>query len=139
MTLIVWFIIAFIFIIFEIITPSIFFFFCLSVGSAFAAITSYFGVSIWVEFLVFIVVSILSVYFIRPVFKKIISRHESINSNVDALIGEKVLVVEKITPLRVGFVKVMGEIWRAESDTDLEVGEIVEVRNVNGTTLVVKR
>jgi len=139
MTLIVWLVIAFVFIIFEIMTPSVFFFFCLFIGSIFAAIVSYFGVSILVEFLVFVVVSILSVYFIRPVFRKIISRHESVNSNVDALIGEKVIVIEKITPLKVGFVRVAGEIWRAESDIKLEIGEVVEVRNVKGTTLMVKK
>jgi membrane protein implicated in regulation of membrane protease activity len=136
---ITWLIIAAILIIFEILIPSFFFFTCLAVGSVFAAAAAYFNISSWIEFVVFIVVSILSLYLIRPIFKKMMSKSETVNSNIDALIGTTAVVTERVTPLRVGLVRVLGEIWRAESDIELETGETVKIKNIDGTTLTVKK
>ncbi|OEG70519.1 hypothetical protein ATZ36_04155 [Candidatus Endomicrobiellum trichonymphae] len=136
---ITWLIIAAVLIIFEILTSSVFFFICLAAGSVFAAAVSYFNISSWIEFVIFIVVSILSLYLIRPIFKRMISKSETVNSNIDALIGAIAVVTEKITPLKTGLVKVSGEIWIAESDIELEIGEAVKIRNIDGTTLTVKK
>ncbi|OEG71187.1 hypothetical protein ATZ36_16135 [Candidatus Endomicrobiellum trichonymphae] len=136
---ITWLIIATVLIIFEILTSSVFFFTCLSAGSVFAAAVAYFNISSWIEFAIFIVVSILSLYLIRPIFKKMMSKSETVNSNIDALIGATAIVAEKITPLKTGLVKVSGEIWRAESDIELETGETVKIKNIDGTTLTVKK
>jgi membrane protein implicated in regulation of membrane protease activity len=136
---ITWLIIAAVLIIFEILTSSVFFFICLAAGSVFAAAASYFNISSWIEFVIFIVVSILSLYLIRPIFKRMISKSETVNSNIDALIGAIAIVTEKITPLKTGLVKVSGEIWIAESDIELEIGEAVKIRNIDGTTLTVKK
>jgi membrane protein implicated in regulation of membrane protease activity len=67
------------------------------------------------------------------------SKSETVNSNIDALIGATAIVTEKITPLKVGFVRVSGEIWRAESDIELEIGMTVKIENIVGTTLTVKK
>ncbi|MCA6085203.1 NfeD family protein [Candidatus Endomicrobiellum agilis] len=134
-----WLIIAVVLIIFEIATPSIFFFICLAVGSVFAALAAYFGISSWIGFVIFIVTSILSLYLIRPIFKKMINKSETVNSNIDVLIGMVAVVTERITPSKIGFVKVLSEIWRAESDVELEVGEIVKIKKIDGTTLTVKK
>jgi membrane protein implicated in regulation of membrane protease activity len=77
--------------------------------------------------------------FVRPIFKKVIGKSETVNSNVDALIGEKAVVVEKIMPLKPGLIKVLSEIWRAESNVEIEVGEIVNIKYIRGTTAVVER
>lgn len=140
MTWIVWLIISVTLIIFEMIMQSFFFFFCLSIGSVFAAIISYLNISDWIEFAVFVVASVMSIYFVRPLLKKIFNKSKMINSNVDALIGESAIVIERITPLKFGFVKVLGEIWRAKSlGIEFEVGEMVRIENVSGTTLIVKQ
>ncbi|BAG13925.1 NfeD family protein [Candidatus Endomicrobiellum trichonymphae] len=136
---ITWLIIAAVLIIFEILTSSVFFFTCLATGSVFAAASAYFNFSSWVEFIIFIVVSILSLYLIRPIFKRVMSKSETVNSNIDVLIGATAVVTEKITPLKTGLVKVSGEIWRAESDIELETGEIVKIKNIDGTTLTVRK
>ncbi|MDR0820558.1 MAG: NfeD family protein [Endomicrobium sp.] len=136
---ITWLIIAAVLIIFEILTSSVFFFTCLAAGSVFAAAAAYFNISSWIEFVIFIVVSILSLYLIRPMFKRMMNRSETVNSNIDALIGATAVVAEKITPLKTGLVKVSGEIWRAESDIELETGETVKIKNIAGTTLTVKK
>ncbi|GHT09183.1 hypothetical protein AGMMS49532_06390 [Endomicrobiia bacterium] len=67
------------------------------------------------------------------------SKSETVNSNIDVLIGATAVVTEKITPLKTGLVKVLGEIWRAESDIELETGEIVKIKNIDGTTLTVRK
>ncbi|MDR2665924.1 MAG: NfeD family protein [Endomicrobium sp.] len=140
MTWIVWLVISVTLVIFEMIMQSFFFFFCLSIGSAFAAVISYLNISDLIEFAVFIVGSIMSIYFVRPLLKKVFSKSKTINSNVDALIGENAVVIERITPLKFGSVKILGEIWRAKSlDIEFEVGEMVRIENVSGTTLIVKR
>jgi membrane protein implicated in regulation of membrane protease activity len=139
MTWICWIGVAVTLIIFEIITSSTFFFVCLALGSGFAAIAAWVTNLNWIIFTVFIIFSIFSLCFIRPIFKKVISKSKTVNSNVDALIGVDVVVTEKIVPFKTGFVKVVGEIWRAKSDVEIDVGEVVKVRNVEGTTLVVKK
>ncbi|GMO66919.1 MAG: NfeD family protein [Endomicrobiia bacterium] len=140
MTWIVWLVISVTLIVFEMTMQSFFFFFCFSVGSAFAAVISYLNISDWIEFAVFIVVSIVSMYFVRPLLKKVFNKCKTINSNVDALIGENAVVIERIIPSKFGFVKVLGEIWRAKSsDIEFEVGEIVRIENISGTTLIVKK
>ncbi|MDR3253887.1 MAG: NfeD family protein [Endomicrobium sp.] len=139
MTWIVWIIIAVTLVIFEILTPSTFFFICFSIGSLSAAVAAYFDVLYGVELAVFIIASVISLYLIRPVFKKIIAKSKTVHSNIDALIGAEAVVIEKITPLKTGFVKVLSEIWRAESDVELEAGEIVKIKNISGTTLIVKK
>jgi membrane protein implicated in regulation of membrane protease activity len=139
MTWIIWLTIAVVFLICEITTSSIFFCLCLSVGSLFATGASYLFNSNWIEIMVFIIVSILSLYFVRPFFKKIIKKSKTIESNVDALIGAKAIVTSKITPFSPGFVKVSGEIWRAESSVEILEGEAVKIKGINGTTLTVEK
>lgn len=136
-----WLIIATVLIIFEILisSSSFFFFTCLAAGSVFAAAASYLDISGWIEFVIFIVVSILSLYLIRPIFKKMMSKSETVNSNIDALIGATAVVTEKVTPLKAGLVRVSGEIWRAEADIELETGAIVKIKNIDGTTLAVEK
>ncbi|MDR1260099.1 MAG: NfeD family protein [Endomicrobium sp.] len=134
-----WIIIAVVFVIFEMLMPSAFSFICFSVGSLFVAIASYFDILYSSELLVFIIVSILSLCFIRPIFKKFISKSKTVKSNVDILIDNKAIVVEKITSLRTGFVKILNEIWRAKSNVDIEIGEVVKIRNISGTTLIVEK
>jgi membrane protein implicated in regulation of membrane protease activity len=112
---------------------------CLAIGAIFAALTACLFNSNLTEILVFVVISILSLYFVRPFFKKMIKKSESVESNVDALIGAKAVVVSKITPLNPGFVKVLGEAWRAEASAEILEGETVKIKGLDGTTLTVEK
>jgi membrane protein implicated in regulation of membrane protease activity len=124
--------------IFEITTLSVFFI-CLAIGSIFAAIITSITNSIQIELVVFVIFSVLSMYFIRPIFKKIIGNDRIVYSNIDAILGCEAVVTVKITPTKIGFVKILNEIWRAKSDIELEVGEVVKIKNIEGTTLIVKK
>ncbi|MDR0617982.1 MAG: NfeD family protein [Endomicrobium sp.] len=142
MTLISWLIFALVLIICEVLTSSVFFFvcICIAIGSIFAGFTAYYFASmLWLQISVFILVSILSLYTVRPIFKRMISKTKTTKSNVDALIEAEAVVTEEITSTKAGFVKVFGEVWRAKSDIDIKIGEIVKVKSIEGTSLIVKK
>jgi len=138
MTLIAWLVLGIVFIIAEIATASIFFFACFAIGAFAAAAVSLLSVSDLISVGIFVIVSILSMFTIRPLFKKWFSSKPDIKSNVDELIGKTATVTKKITPHEDGFVKVTGaEVWLASSAQTLNEGETVIVKSVTGTKLTV--
>jgi membrane protein implicated in regulation of membrane protease activity len=140
MTLISWLIFALVLIICEVLTSSVFFFVCIAIGSIFAGfIAYYFASMLWLQISVFILISILSLYTVRPIFKRMISKTKTTKSNIDALIEAEAVVREEITSIKAGSVKIFGEVWRAKSDTDIKIGEIVKIKSVEGTSLIVKK
>ncbi|MDR1086979.1 MAG: NfeD family protein [Endomicrobium sp.] len=139
MTWILWCSIAIVLIICEIATSSVFFCMCLAIGAIFAALAAYLFNSNLIEILVFVVISILSLYFVRPFFKEMIKKSKTVESNVDALIGAEAVVTSKIMPLKPGFVKVLGEVWRAEASVEILEGETVKIKSLDGTTLTVEK
>ena len=65
--------------------------------------------------------------------------HKGEKTNIDAIIGQKVLVKKAITPDEEGQVKVGYEEWRARADEDIAEGEHVEIVSIAGVTLTVKK
>lgn len=132
-----WFVAAVVLFILEILTPGVFFFACLALGAVFAGLYLVFYDNRIVSWVIFILVSIGSIYIIRPIVKRYLKTHKK-KSNVDALIGRKTIVLEKITPTEMGLVKIDGELWKASSQEVIEIGASVEVIAVEGTHIVVK-
>jgi len=60
-------------------------------------------------------------------------------TNIDAVIGKRGIVYQRITKIEAGFVKLENEEWRAGSKEDIEEGEEIEVIGVKGVTLQVRR
>ena len=72
--------------------------------------------------------------------RKIVKQHLNITTtktNIDGLIGKNALVIKPITPSSCGQIKIFGEIWRAEAEEKIKVGETVEIVGVEGVTLKV--
>jgi membrane protein implicated in regulation of membrane protease activity len=132
-----WAISAVILLIVEIMTPGTFFFACLSIGAVATVIVSLFSLSFWTQCLVFIIVSVLSIYFIRPIASKFFIVQKK-KSNVDALIGQDAWVAEAVEPPNMGMVKVVGALWRAEAQDRIEKDKWVTILAVKGSHLVVK-
>ena len=59
-------------------------------------------------------------------------------TNLDRIIGMKGIVLKDIPKNSLGEVKVDGKIWFAYSDEELDLNEIVEVLEINGTKIKVK-
>lgn len=113
-----------------------------SVGSLASLIISIFlgDTLIWLQILVFIVVSVLSIFALRPLFLK--NKVPDIKTNSESLIGEVGFATQDINPYEVGAAKVRGLEWSAELvSTDKEAiktGEKVIVRNIVGNKLIVE-
>jgi membrane protein implicated in regulation of membrane protease activity len=122
----------------EILTPGAFFFACLGIGAGVAGLTVFLNPPVWIPWIVFAVVSLLSIYTIRPLARRLFQPVES-KTNVDALVGQKAWVSEAIQPPALGLVKVEGEVWRAQASDPIAAGEPVIIVSVLGTRLEVKK
>jgi len=136
-----WLTAALLLFIIEILTPGVFFFACLSIGALVAALVSALGVgSIAVQCVVFGIVSVAAVYFIKPLLRRLFVP-APVPSNVDQVVGASAVVLETIDGNRTaGSVRLRGEVWRAvtEAGRRIEPGAEVSVVAVDGTHLVVK-
>lgn len=56
----------------------------------------------------------------------------------DGIIGEKVQVMEKITPAQQGKVELHGSLWNASADVDIPEGTTVVILEKKNLTLIVK-
>ena len=140
---IIWVTLAFIFFILEIFIPT-FWIAILGLGAIVAAIPAAFDMSINWQLGVFSTASIICGIFLRPVIIKYLYKSEKAPpSNVSALIGKKVKVTEKISgKTEPGRVKIGSEIWKAvlqNEDTIVEVDEFVEIIEVDGATVIIKK
>ncbi len=122
----------------EIITTGVFFFLCFSIGALFAMTCSLLGMPEYISAIVFCVVSVLSILFIRPFMTKYVDK-KKIETNVDSLIGASAVVVEAITSQVPGKIKIAGEIWLAVCDESVDIGQTVVIVSVDGTKLIVKK
>ncbi len=60
-------------------------------------------------------------------------------TNIDAIIGQRGLVIKKITPTTDGRVKVRNEEWKARANREIPDGEEIVVTAVSGVTLIVEK
>ena len=111
-----------------------------AVGALAALIADLLGASVTVQFVVFLVVSIICFIVTRPLVKKF-SASKIQSTNADRCIGETAVVVEAIDNVNAkGQVKVNGNIWSARSENDevIAEGEKVTVLKIEGVKLIVK-
>jgi len=85
---------------------------------------------------VIIALSFIYVAFARNFIKNKL-KIETKPTNADGFLGKTGKVTKKITKDHAGQVKVDGEIWRAASHVNLEVGDIVVVQSISGVTVAV--
>lgn len=95
----------------------------------------------WVQIIVFVVISTITLIATRPLVKKILSRQER-KTNSDEFIGQKVKVIKDITKFDGGEVKLNGIIYTAilrdADEKTINNDAIVEVVAIKGNRLVVK-
>ncbi|MCI5745409.1 MAG: NfeD family protein [Erysipelotrichaceae bacterium] len=94
---------------------------------------------IYVQIIVFAIISIAFILIVKPIIKKRINV-PVVATNVDAMIGQKVLVVEKIEEGLPGAVKSEGIEWTAVTDKETCLpGDFVIIKKVVGNTLTVEK
>ena len=96
---------------------------------------------IW-QVLIFLVLSLVGILFVRRFLAKF-KPEKSTRTNIDAIIGEKCIVTEKIDNYAgCGLAKVHGQIWSARGvgeDDVYEVGEVLQIVAIEGVKLICKK
>ena len=110
-------------------------------GALVAGIAALANLPVWLQIIVFLLVSILLLIFTRPVAVKYFNK-ERIRTNVESLVGKQAIVISEIDNLQgVGQVSVGGQEWSARNFVEgklLAPGTIVRIRAVNGVKLIVE-
>lgn len=113
-----------------------------ALGAVIALILSFIPeVAWWIEVIVFVVISIATLLALRPILKRYIKRN-NYNTNIDGFTGKRGYVIEDITYLRPGAVKIGDVSWTAipvKKDEKIVENEIIEVVAINGNKLIVKK
>ena len=113
-----------------------------AIGSLVSLIISFIpGVAWWVQVIVFMVISTVSFIALRPIFKRLM-KYNRFDTNIDSYAGKKGYVVEEITLLNPGSVKIGDVKWSAiplDEKDKFNINEVVEVVAINGNKLIVKK
>jgi len=108
-----------------------------ALGAGAALLSTAFGASWTVQFVVFGVVSAVAVVATKPLTEKI-RQTRPVPTNADLNVGRKARVIVAIAPGVAGRVRLDGVDWQACSGQALEEGALCEVLDVDGATLLVK-
>ncbi|MBQ7039444.1 MAG: NfeD family protein [Clostridia bacterium] len=108
-------------------------------GALFALISAALGAGALVQILIFILVSVLSLVFTRPLVKKHVAE-KTVSTNSDRIIGTECIVTEDIDNLNnTGAIKANGLIWSAKSSGEnIKKGSLVTVLKIEGVHAIVK-
>jgi membrane protein implicated in regulation of membrane protease activity len=135
-----WAVVAVICLILEL-TAGDFFIICFAIGAVPAAIVAALGAGTYYQIVVFAVVTLVSLFYVRPFAKRYLHKGEDKRiSNADALLGRQGRVVESIQAGGFGRVQIDGDIWKAvaKSDADIAEGTIVVVVDRASTIITVE-
>ena len=100
-----------------------------------------FNLSLNIQLAVFLVASLVSLFGLRTIVKKVFMGDEK-DDAVDSIMasgGEKCVVTAAINPPAEGQVKFSGTFWRAEAEEDIEEDEIVEIIKQEDLLIFVKK
>ncbi len=111
-------------------------------GAIVGTILDYFKVDIVWQVLVFLALSLVGILFLRRFLTKFVP-DRSTKTNIDAIVGEKCVVTEKIDNFAgCGQAKVNGQIWSArglQDDDVFEVGEVLRIVAIEGVKIICKK
>jgi len=111
-------------------------------GSIIATILDYLGVHFLWQVLIVLVLAALGIVFAKTVLIKKL-RSGIVKTNIDAIIGERCVVTEKIDNyVGCGQVKIKGQIWSARGvgqDDVFDVGEVLHVVAIEGVKVICKK
>ena len=109
-------------------------------GDLVAAVAAMLGAGVFLQVIIFLLISIILLILTRPVLKKKM-QVEKERTNVDALVGKPAKVTKEIRRLEAGEAKVNGLIWMAVAlypDRVYPVGSEVTIIRVEGVRLIVE-
>lgn len=118
-------------------TSGDFFIMCIAIGAAGAAIVAPFA-NIYVQLAVFGVVTLFSLFQVRPFVLRYLHRNEKRRvSNADALLGREGRVTEPIKAGGYGYVAIDGDLWKAVTSDDMEIAIDTRVKVVGRESTII--
>ena len=112
-----------------------------AVGSLGALLTAALGGGLWLQIVIFLLLSALSLMLLKPLSRKWMAGHKAARTNADRVIGETALVTEDIdNTMATGQVQVDGQIWTARSAHGVVIpaGSRVKVLSIQGVKVMVE-
>lgn len=110
-------------------------------GALIALVSSLLGAPIVVQGVLFMVVSLVLLFFTRPIAVKYFNK-DRIKTNVESVVGQKAVVTTEISNLLgTGNASLAGQEWTARNvvaDQVIPVGTVVTVEKVDGVKLMVR-
>ena len=98
------------------------------------------GAPVWVQIILFLVISVLLLFVTRPIAVKYLNQ-KRVKTNYEGVIGKVVKVTEKIDNFNAtGTAVCNGQEWTARAEDKnavFEAGTLVKVVNVSGVKLIV--
>ena len=111
-------------------------------GAIVAFVMSLMGVPTAVQIAAFLIISVVLLYFTRPLAMKYFNRNRTY-TNSDALIGQQGVVVSDINNIEnLGRVLIQGKDWSARAanaDDKIPAGAVVSVKQIEGVKLLVEQ
>ncbi len=117
-----WLILAVVLLILELLSAG-FYVICFSVGALVAALCAAFTTNLYVTLSVFIVVSLLCVFLVRPfVLKHLDLKPKEVRpSNADALMGQEGFISQAVDDTGFGRVAIDGDDWKCKSEDGMTI------------------
>ena len=113
-----------------------------AVGAFGAVILALCGASFTVQIIAASIIAIICILFIRKYALKYFNTNRTM-TNVDAMIGKKGVVIEKVSNLyATGKVKIDGMEWTARAvtqDEEIPADETIVVRDISGVKVIVEK
>ena len=140
---VIWFLIGIVLLIMEFTTPGLVIFF-FGVGAIVVGIVCLFlNPSFTVELVIFLLSSVILLFALRKWLKKVFLGRKSnpeseLIDTIDNFVGERAIVLTKITPTMAGSVELHGTAWKAEAEEEIRKGSPVEVVGKKNLVLRVK-
>ena len=123
----------------EIFTPGMFFLGPVALAALAAAVVALLDVGVVGQLLAFVIGSVATVAFLRPIAKRHLHMPAALRTGTAALEGAKAVVLQRVD-VNGGRVRIGGEEWSARAymeDQVLEPGTRVEVVKIEGATALV--
>lgn len=108
-------------------------------GAIVTMLISFLDVPVPLQVVIFVVVSVVLLVSTRKIFVEKLKAGAT-RTNVDAVIGEKAMVISPILPYQVGQVKIGGQVWSAvgkNPDDTFEKDQLVKITAVEGVKVIV--
>ena len=110
-----------------------------ALGALAALITSFWVDNIWIQFAVFLAVSLVTLLLIRPLARRYVTPRQ-VATNADRAVGAEGIVTQAIDNRSAqGQVTVSGAVWTARADPEAPIpeGTLVRVLRIEGVKLIV--